>query len=126
MKKIIATILLSVFCLSSYAATYLDVWLRWNYDTATTNLVHSFVVYCARDNSTNFVPVVTVPATTNVAKARMVIVPGVTKKLTFKVTAKNDVGESPLSTSSDSVPKTTPVNIPTDVTIFGSTTITNQ
>lgn len=126
MKKLLATILLSAFCLTAYAApaTYLDVWMSWNYDTASTNLVTSFVIYYARDGGTNFQAAVTVPATTNSAKARIQITPGVTKSLTFKVKAKNTIGESGFS-NADSVPKTVPFNIPTNLNIFQSTVITN-
>jgi hypothetical protein len=126
MKKLLATILLSVFCLTltSYAADYLDVWLSWNYNTSTTNLVSNFVVYYARDGGTNFQAAVTVPATNNVAKVRIQITPGVTKSLTFKVTAKNAAGESGFS-NTDTIPKTAPVNIPSNLTIFQATIVTN-
>ena len=122
MKKIIATVLLSLFCITAYSATYLDVWVRWNYNTSPTNLVNNFVVYYARDGSSNFQPAVTVPATTNVAKLRIPITPGVTKQLSFKVKAKSLVGESDFS-NSDSIPKTIPTNAPTDLTIFETSVV---
>ncbi len=125
MKKIIASFLLSMFCIFAFSATYLDVWMQWNYNTTSTNLVKNFIVYCARDGSTNFIPVVTVSATTNVAKARIQITPGITKSLTFKVTAKNDIGESEFS-NTDSVPKNIPSIGPSNLIIYQSTIFTNQ
>ena len=120
MKKIIATVLMSLFCVTAFSATYLDVWVRWNYNTSPTNLVSNFVVYYARDGSANFQPAITVPATTNATMVRVPITPGVTKQLSFKVKAKNLAGESDFS-NSDSIPKTIPTNAPTDLTIFNTT-----
>jgi hypothetical protein len=121
MKKLIGVLVLSIlFCLSTSAATYLDVWLSWTYNTSPTNLVNSFVVYYARDGSANFQAAVTVPATTNAAMVRVPITTGVTKQLSFKIKAKNAVGESDFS-NSDSIPKATPTNAPADLTIFNTT-----
>jgi len=108
MKKFIASLLLvSGLSLTSFGATYLDVYLTWTGNFSETNLVSNYVVYCARDGGTNFVPTVTVPASTNATKARVQITPGVTKKLTFKVTAKNVIGESIPSNPVD-VPQANP------------------
>jgi hypothetical protein len=123
MKKLIATALLSVFCLTSYAATYLDVWLSWNYNASATNLVSNFIIYYARDGGTNFQAAVTVPGTTNSGKARIQITPGVTKSLSFKVTAKNAVGESPFS-NTDTYPKVAPAAAPINNKI--TNVVTNQ
>ena len=114
MKKIFATFALLVMFTLAWAATpsTYDLWFTWKANPVYES-VTSYVVEKATLPNTNFVAVITVSGTTNVA-----VVKGLSAgSYKFRLIAKNGVGSSGPSNVLDY-----PTNAPTTVLEFNYTT----
>lgn len=89
MKKTIGLILGMLTAITIYAV---DVKIGWEINPPQ-EMVERYVIYQAKGTNVSFVPVVTVPGTTNVGFVKN-LVPGVYK---FVIVAQNGVGNAPPS-----------------------------
>ena len=89
MKKTLGLIIGMLAAVTVYAV---DVKLGWDFNPAN-EMVDKYVIYQARGTNVSFIPVVTVPGTTNVGLVRN-LVPGTYR---FIVVAQNGVGNAPPS-----------------------------
>jgi hypothetical protein len=114
MKKLLLTLSVLVTLTNAWSATNstYDLWVTWRASPAYES-VTSYVIEQAKLPSTNFVPVVTIPSTTNVGSIKG-LTPGTYK---FRVIAKNGVGSSLPSNVLDY-----PTNSPTPLLEFQYTT----
>lgn len=100
MKKTLGLIIGLLAAVTVYAV---DVKLGWEFNPAH-EMVDKYVIYQARGTNVSFVPVVTVPGTTNVGLIRN-LVPGTYR---FVVVSQNGKGSAPPSNE-----VMVPTNLPT-------------
>lgn len=98
MKKTIGLIIGMLTAMAVYAV---DVKLGWEANSPQ-EMVEKYVIYQAKGTNVSFIPVVTVPGTTNVGVVRN-LAPGMYR---FVIVAQNGVGNAPPSNE---------VSVPTNV-----------